>query len=154
MAGDVGRVWRRFGIDRGGARSLYAETFGRAVDDPSIDSELSALFSERDDDSETVAVPAHLLLALVMRPPPGRGRGKKKPPMETWKKRFRALAVQRAESDWARQVAEHGPKVSKRAKHDAALAAHANVYGHGLKTVEAIEKLMSLARGRRAIAKK
>jgi hypothetical protein len=151
---DVRRIWSTFSLDRNAARAMYAERFGRVVDDPSIDAELSALFSERSNDSETVAVPAHLLLALAIRPPPGKGRGKKKPPLETWKKRFRAQAVRRAESEWARQVAEHGPKVSKRAKHAAAKNEHKNVYGHGIKTVAALEKMMSLARGMRTIAKK
>jgi hypothetical protein len=83
MADDVERVWRKFNTDRKTARAFYAECFGRAVDDPGIDSELAELFAKRAGEGATVAVPIELVLALIMRPPPGKGRGKMRPELET-----------------------------------------------------------------------
>lgn len=152
-ADDIRRIWSVFGLDRKAARTRYAEKFGRAVDDPRIDQELTVLFEDRDHDSATVAVPAYLLLAIVMRAPL-RGGGRKGVSLQTWNKRRRALAIRNAEMEWARQVEKHGPKVSKQAKHSAAKAAYANFIGHGLKTVKALEAEMRRERGKRAIAKK
>jgi hypothetical protein len=100
---DVERIASRFGRDRKSARAMYAEHFGRPCDDPAIDTELQNFFSKRS--GEDVAVPASLVLALILRVPPGKGRGKKRPPLETWKRRSRALVVRAAENGWARRVA-------------------------------------------------
>jgi hypothetical protein len=99
----VKRIALRFGLDRKCARTMYTEVFGRPCDDPAIDNELYGLFVNRRQ-GKNILVPAEIVLALIMRPPPGEGRGKKHPPLEIWKRRWRDLAVRTAEIEWVRRV--------------------------------------------------
>jgi hypothetical protein len=147
----VERIASRFGLDRKTARAMYAEHFGRPCDDPVIDEELQNFFRNRS--GEDVVVPASLALALILRVPPGKGRGKKRPTLETWKRRWRHLVVRSAENSWARKVEAGGRNVSKLAKHEAATDAHKKIYSHGL-TVDTIKSRMNLARGKRDIEEK
>ena len=86
-----------FRLDRKLARASYAEHFGRPCDDPTVDRELYDLFRNRNRVGVNVTVPEGLVLALIMRTPPGKGHGKKRPPLEPMKRGNRNLVVGAAE---------------------------------------------------------
>jgi hypothetical protein len=69
MSSELGSYLRIFALNEYEGRLLYANDFGRPVDDPAIDDELQAILeaSLDDDEASTIAVPEHLLLAIVMR---------------------------------------------------------------------------------------
>ena len=148
-------LWRiKFlaGIDRKQARAEYAKHFGRTFNASTIDKELHQVVRQHrfDAGDGRIAVPEELMLALFLRPT-GKGYGKKRPPLEPWLRRIRVLVVRTAENGWARRVKDDGRKVSKKAKHEEAVKAHAEIKGHGL-SVDTIKRKMSLARGKRYIS--
>jgi hypothetical protein len=144
------RIKFMINVNRKKARAEYQEYFGRAVTDRSIEDELHHLVRGHDFEKkggDRIAVPAELVLALILRP--RGGKGSKRPPLELWKRRKRDLAIRSASHDWARQVEKEGRGVSKRAKHDAAKKA-AEQFRIGVGT---IKDKMTLAQGRRDLAR-
>ena len=134
------------------ARALYAETYGRAVDDPASEAELDQILQKHNfsRSGDVVPVPAELLLAFVLRPR-GRGQGRKRPPKEALVKHLNARAVSDASIDWARRIA--AGESSKRAKHNAAVKARARTYGCDL-SINTIKLRMRLAKGRLSFKKR
>jgi hypothetical protein len=91
MRGDVYRVHliARRSLNR--ARAVYEETFGRPVNDPSINEEIDRLLALTEDD-QAVAIPVELVLAVLLRPG-GRRRGRSPARESKREKRSNELAV-------------------------------------------------------------
>lgn len=79
------------------ARNRYAETFKRAVTDPSILAELEARFQDRSGD-DVVALPAELVLAVLLRPG-GRREGRPRSIREALSNERAVLRAQRLKAE-------------------------------------------------------
>jgi hypothetical protein len=84
------------------ARALYKEHFSRSIEDRAIEDELRQVLYKHDFGSgDVIAVPAPLVLAIVLRP---RGKGvQKRPPIkevERLRQRYRDYAVRLASRRW------------------------------------------------------
>jgi hypothetical protein len=76
------------------ARSVYADTFGRSINDPGINAELDRLLGEAvGNGDDVVTVPAELVLAILLR---AGGRGRGRPRQAAMLRRGNDLAVRTA----------------------------------------------------------
>jgi len=109
MSGGVFRVHliARRSLKR--ARAIYEETFGRPVSDPSINEEIDALLADAEDD-QAVAIPAELVMAVLLRPG-GRRRGHSPGRESRTERRFNDLAVRTA-----RRLRDEGMTAEEAAK--------------------------------------
>jgi hypothetical protein len=140
-----------FRLNRRLAREQYNKKFGRRIDDPAIDDEFERAYIDAiTDGNDTVAVPARLALAFVMRPR-GRGRGRKHPPKEIAAVRIEQSAISFANRRWAELTDDLPTKV---ARLKAAEEAHAKFGQTARVGVETIKSKMNLTKGRAALERR
>jgi hypothetical protein len=137
--------------DRVEARKRYRASFDVAIDDPAIDEELHLVARWHDfDKGDRIAVPARLVLALILRPR-GKGEGRKRPPQERWTRRLNDRVVRQANLYWAEFVDED-KEDRKKAKRNAAQKAYNEFRRGAIQPIilpGTIKKRMRIGAGRR-----
>jgi hypothetical protein len=127
------------------ARAEYKEAFRVSHDDPSIDEKIAQIARDqmrlnRMDSSNTIKLPAQLVLALMLRPR-GHGRGRKRPPKPRQAVHEEPLAIWWASKRWAELGGD------KEARHKAATEALARYKYAGL-GLGSLKRKMRLSEGR------